>query len=273
MTCRRCSNPCRSPLRASVSSKSHHTTLGVLNPIIGSLNGFVKMMAHPMSLSDPPKDDDANSDTDSVSSGSTIGDTYLLRQFRERNVAAEIEHHVRLVDILPTVREATTDVREACIAVLSALRELIVAVNTKRYKRSHSEQDARLLALDRALSTLRTAMEDFKSDRRLLLLQPYQHLFEQADAGILKTVPLRSLYLAFVFTANLTAVSNSIVALAENVSHTAAKRKRARLWAPKGLRAIWKVLRSGRGSGEAATGEDVQKDESVESEDVKRYSA
>ncbi|TFK82815.1 hypothetical protein K466DRAFT_666286 [Polyporus arcularius HHB13444] len=243
----------------------------ILASRLGSLNGFVKMMAHPMTLADPPKEDDTNSDGDSVASGTTIGDTYLLRQFRERNIAAETEHHVRLVDILPTIREATADVRDAGIAVLGALKELIVAVNTKRYKRSHSEQDARLLELDRALSALRTAMEDFKDDKRLLLLQPYQHLFEQADAGLLKVVPLRSLYLAFVFTANLTAVSNGIVALAENVSHTAAKRRKARLWAPKGLRAIGKVLRSGRGSGEDAVGEDAQKDEDVQSEDVRRY--
>ena len=39
--------------------------------------------------------------------------------------------------------------------------------------------EVRLLELDRKLSTLRTAMEDFKADKRLLLLQPYQHLFEQ----------------------------------------------------------------------------------------------
>ncbi|RDX52625.1 hypothetical protein OH76DRAFT_172302 [Lentinus brumalis] len=52
--------------------------------------------------------------------------------------------------------QATAVVRDTGIAVLGALKELIVAVNTKRYKCSQSEQDTRLLELDRAPSALRT---------------------------------------------------------------------------------------------------------------------
>ena len=162
--------------------------------------------------------------------------------------------------------------RSAGVSVLAALKKLIVAVNTKRYKRGTAEQDAQLVELERALSALRTAIEDFKSDKRLLLLQPYQHLFEQADVGVLKTVPLRSLYTAYVFTSNLMTTSNGIVVLAEHVSHTAAKRAKPKLWFPKGMRAIWKLLRSREGAGQSAAGEDTQPEEAVEAEDRRKYS-
>lgn len=156
--------------------------------------------------------------------------------------------------------------------VLAAIQALIVTVNTKRYKRGSAEQDARLVELDGKLSALRTAMGDFKSDRRYLLLQPYQYLFEQADAGVLKNVPLRSLYVSFVFASNLTTTCNAIISLAENVKYTAAKRTKAKLWFPKGLRAIGKLLRSPIGAGQSAAGEDSQPEQTVESEDTKIYS-
>ena len=64
-------------------------------------------MINPMSLSDP-KENDAPSISDGASGHTVVGDTYLLRQFREKNVAVEAEHGVRLVDVLPTIREATS---------------------------------------------------------------------------------------------------------------------------------------------------------------------
>ncbi|KAI0635211.1 hypothetical protein C8Q77DRAFT_1106698 [Trametes polyzona] len=237
---------------------------------LGALNGFAKMMAHPMSLADH-KHDETESVSDTSTSATAVDDTFLLRQFRERNLAAEQEHNVRLIDVLPSVREATADLRAAAVDALSALQGLILAVNTNRYKRGHALQDARLASLDKALAVLRAAMDDFKAERRLVLLQPYQAVFEKLDAGAVNRIPLRALYQSFVFAANLSTVCNGILMLAEHVSETAAKRTHARLWAPKGLRAIGKLLRSGRGAGEGAVGEDPQPDDPVETEEKREY--
>ncbi|KAI0764943.1 hypothetical protein C8Q74DRAFT_1430417 [Fomes fomentarius] len=237
---------------------------------LGALSIFAKMIAHPIS---PPESysKDTDSTADTITTSVTVGDSFLLRQFREHNTIVEAENNVRLVDILPALREATAEVRATGVEVLAAIQALIVTVNTKRYKRGSAEQDARLVELDKKLSALRTAMGDFKSDRRFLILQPYQYLFEQADAGVVKNVPLRSLYLSFVFASNLTTTCNAIISLAENVNHTAAKRTKAKLWFPKGLRAIGKLLRSPLGAGQSAAGEDSQPEQTVESEDTKNY--
>ena len=82
----------------------------------------------------------------------------------------------------------------------------------------------------------------------------------------------RSLYLSFVFSSNLIVVCNAVVTLAENVIATTAKRSRARLWAPTGLRHLGKFLRESRRSVQDAVGEDGQPEETVESEDRKMFS-
>ncbi|KAI0777718.1 hypothetical protein BD413DRAFT_519071 [Trametes elegans] len=237
---------------------------------LGALNGYAKVIGNPLSVADH-QHEDTDTVSDAPSSSTAVDDTLLLRQFRERNMAAETEHRVRLIDVLPNVREATAELRVAAVAVLASLKELIVAVNTNRYKRGHVLQDARLAELDTALANLRGAVEDFKVHRRLLILEPYRDVLDKADAGAVNKVPLRSLYLSYVFAANLSAVCNGVTALAELVSETAAKRTHARLWAPKGLRAIGKLLRSGRGAGENAVGEDAQPEDAVETEERREY--
>ena len=218
------------------------------------------------------KSDTSSVNSEANSTSTAVSDGYLLRQFRELNTAAEAEHGVRLVDVLPSIREATADMRTAAADVLTALKALIIAVNTKRYRGGQAEQDARLVALDRALTGLRDAMAAFRADRRFVLLEPYGSVFERVDAGSLRNMPLRSLYLGFVFASNLTMVCTAIVTLAECVTATAAKRAHARLWAPTGLRHIWKLLREGRGEEQGVVGEDQKLEETVESVDTKKYS-
>ncbi|KAI0360638.1 hypothetical protein OH77DRAFT_1418621 [Trametes cingulata] len=233
---------------------------------LGALNGFVKVLGHPLSLADH-KHEETDSVSESTASGPISDDTFLLRQFRERNLAAETEYRVRLMDVLPSIREATAELREAGVAVLSSLQGLITAVNTNRYKRGSTLQDERLAELDKALATLRAAIEDFKTDRRLALIRPYETMLEKAESGGTSKVPLRSLYLSYVFAANLSTACNGIVTLAELVSETAAKRPRARLWAPKGIRAIGKLLRSRQGAGEDTVGEDTPPEDAVQTEE------
>lgn len=243
----------------------------VLTSKTGALNGFAKVMNNPFSPGSKQDDTESVSESD-TSDNTAVDDTFLLRQFRERNIAAEHEHNVRLVDVLPSIQEATAELRTAAVGALSALQALIVAVNTNRYRRGHALQDTRLAELDAALSTLRAAQENFKTDRRLVLLQPYRDVMDKLEMGAVNKIPLRALYQSFVFAANLAAACNGIVMLAEQVSGTAARRTRARLWAPKGLRAIVKLLRSSDGAGKGAVGEDAQPEQAVESEEKKEYS-
>ena len=235
------------------------------------MNSYYKLMTNPMSLSDP-KSDDTDSVADTASSNTIMGDTYLLRQFREKNIAVEADHNVRLVDVLPTIRAATADLRQSAIDVIVALKDLMISINTKRYRGGQVEQDARLVALDKALTELHATMDAFKTDRRLALLEPYKSVLAQVDAGTMRNIPLRSLYLSFVYAANLMVVCDGVVVCAESVAATATKRTRARLWFPTGLRHLWKFLREGRSAEQEAVGEDANLEETVEAEDTRKYS-
>ncbi|KAH9919972.1 uncharacterized protein BXZ73DRAFT_52330 [Epithele typhae] len=233
---------------------------------LASLNGFAQLMSSLLALSEEPA-----SDTESVADSqiTATGDSYLFRQFRECNAIVEQEHRVRLVDILPNIREATSEVRAAAHEVLSNIKSLVVSVNRHRWFCSSKEQDALLIELDKSLTVLKDAMEAFKNDRRFVLLQPFQPLLEHHDAGKIRNMPLRSLYLAFAFSSNLTTVCHAIQTLAETVTAIASKRKTPRLWGPTSFRHMWQVLRSARGSGQDAVGEDDTPEEPEDAEEIR----
>lgn len=127
--------------------------------------------------------------------------------------------------------------------------------------------------LDEWAEKLRGALEDFKERRRLELVEPYSELIESqgqgqsvpaaapatvtADDGeddpavdMKKSfLPLRGLFVSYVFGASLIAVADVILVLVDLVRSKVAKRRRNRLWAPKGLRALANAVVFGR-SGE-----------------------
>ncbi|OBZ77446.1 Uncharacterized protein C57A7.05 [Grifola frondosa] len=230
---------------------------------ISALNSFAKLLGHPLSMN---TDGLPHTDTDSstgTASGSA-GDTLLLRQFREHSHTAEAEFSVRIVDVLPVIEEATLELREACSAALAATQALVVCVNTKRYKRGGTEAEQHLQDVEEASANLRHAMEAFKQEKRLLLLEPFQSVFAAADT--MKMPPMRSLYAAYVFAANLMTIGSGILVLSDAISTTARRRTHTRLWLPKGLRAIGKLLRSRGQSGDRAVGEETMPEEGGESE-------
>ncbi|KAI0946571.1 hypothetical protein AcW1_010001 [Taiwanofungus camphoratus] len=223
---------------------------------IGSLQTFVKLMGHPTVASANPSSTSLPDISDKEDAPSILGDTHLFRQLQERHLAAEVEHSVRLVDVLPVIKDATIELREACIDSLACLQAVIHSVNKKRYVRdSAADTAARTVELEQSSARLRVALDEFRDTKRLLLVEPFRPVLELAQSQ--KDVPLRSLYIAYVFAANLMAVGTAILSLVEVVAATARRRKRNKLWVPKGLRMIGKVLTSRDHSSEQAVGEDA----------------
>lgn len=241
---------------------------------LGSLQTFVKLMGHPTVASANPSSTSLPDISDKEDAPSILGDTHLFRQLQERHLAAEVEHSVRLVDVLPVIKDATIELREACIDSLACLQAVIHSVNKKRYARdSAADTAARTVELEQSSARLRVALDEFRDTKRLLLVEPFRPVLELAQSQ--KDVPLRSLYIAYVFAANLMAVGTAILSLVEVVAATARRRKRNKLWVPKGLRMIGKVLTSRDHSSEQAVGEDAvpaAADKDVEKEE-RSYSA
>jgi hypothetical protein len=165
-------------------------------------------------------------------------DTFFVQQMYQRNEESEREHSLRLVDLLPRLREATAELRSAASHALNVIIGMIDFVNTTRWSwRSTadalSEQEREL---DSAAERLRGALAEFKESGRLRLLEPFEpHLGNPA-------APLRGLYVCYVFSASIVVVSEAIIAVMDTVRQTTNKRRKNRLWAPKGLRQLARAL-------------------------------
>lgn len=149
-------------------------------------------------------------------------------------------------------------------------------VNKTRWKGNAKNSDEgneglarREKELDEWAERLRISLEDFKERRRLELVEPYSALIESqgrsppAPAPVTSTsmddvdedpavdvkksfLPLRGLYASYVFGASLIAVTEVILVLVDLVRSKVAKRRRNRLWAPKGLRSLANAVLLGR---------------------------
>ena len=169
-----------------------------------------------------------------TSQSTGLTDSFLVQQMYKRNEAGERQNSLRLVDLLPLLREATSELRSAASNALTAVSGTINFVNTTRWS-WHSTTDA--LAdqenkLDSAVESLRSALSEFKATGRLRLLEPFEPHLSTTDA------PLRGLYVCYVFSASIIVVSEAILTVVETVRETTSKRRANRLWAPKGLRQL-----------------------------------
>lgn len=223
--------------------------------------------------SESPDRSTSSVNTTSTADGATTADTYLIRQMYQRNAAAEAAHSLGLLDVLPLIRRATADLRAACIAGVSAVQAFIDYINKNRYARGAGAAAAEhTRALDEAAERLAHALEQFKTSGRLVLLEPYKPLLAGADTFDARTrVPLRGLYVGYVFGASLIAVTEAVLALMDGVRATASKRSANRLWAPRSLRAVAGVLLSKRGDGKDFGEEEKVEEVKIEEAEERSY--
>ena len=176
--------------------------------------------------------DSESAEKTSQSTGLT--DTFLLRQMYQLNEAGELENSLRLVDLVPLLREATFELRSAASDALTAVSHTVNFVNTTRWRwRSTAdalvEQEHRL---DTTAERLRESLTEFKASGRLRLLKPFEpHLGT-------KGAPLRGLYVCCVFSTSIVVVAEAILTVTETLQKISSKRRKNRLWAPKGLRQL-----------------------------------
>jgi len=166
-----------------------------------------------------------------TSQSSGLTDTFLLQQMYQLNEAGELENSLRLVDLVPVLREATSELRSAASDALTAVSGTVNFVNTTRWRWGSTadaiiEQENRL---DTAAERLRETLAEFKDTGRLRILKPFEpHLGTEG-------APLRGLYVCYVFSTSIVVVAEAILTVAETLQRISSKRSKNRLWAPKGL--------------------------------------
>jgi len=219
------------PLFSVISriSKWCSTFLSQILILLDGLMSFVKYVGR--NAFNPTAPDSELVEKASLSTGLT--DTFLVQQMYQRNAESERQNSLRLVDLLPLLHEATSELRSAASNALTAVSGAIDFVNSTRWS-WHSTADTLVEQehrLDSAAEALRGALSEFKATGRLRFLEPFEpHL--GADA------PLRALYVCYVYSASIVVVSEAILNVVETVREINSKRRTNRLWAPKGLRQL-----------------------------------
>nr|GAT57032.1 predicted protein [Mycena chlorophos] len=189
-------------------------------------------------------------------------ETAMLHAILTRQTALEAEYGVRLHDVLPQLEEATRDLRRAVADTIGAAAGVIESINCTRWRKGGFKPAEAEAALDSAVTCLDKALQSFKEADRMKILAPFIPLFTaylehgNNDATALP-IPLRSLYVAYLFASNLLSVAESVQVLAGEVQDLCTKRPRRRLWPPSQLRTVWKVLVARGDSEDGAFGEDT----------------
>ncbi|KAI0055431.1 hypothetical protein BV25DRAFT_1833168 [Artomyces pyxidatus] len=211
--------------------------MGIISRING-LMSFLKYVKRGVAATVGP---DTETSALAPSTQAQSKDTYLLQQLSQRNHQREKELSLGIVDILPILKESTQELRDAAVGGIMAARSMLDFINTNRWVwrnlrqgKPSAEEDERL---DIATERLRTAMEDFKNTQRHRLLDPYMSHFTNAKTKEAQAaLPLRALYVSYVFSATFISVSEGVLVLMELVRDMNSKRRVNRLWAPRGLR-------------------------------------
>ncbi|KAJ7619832.1 hypothetical protein DFH06DRAFT_1482861 [Mycena polygramma] len=235
---------------------------------VGTLVNFDRLAGTTAQVDVPPASSSSSASSSSVPRGdSRWHETQLLRSFHTQHAALEAAHNVRPADVLPVLDACTRSMRRATIDALSAIGAEIARVNRTRWRRRTDSGESEL---DKAAASLGAAIEEFKTVRRMELLQPFAALLdvhaaaanenETNEARERELLPLRSLFIAYVFVSNMLSIAEAVQVLLGAVQDINAKRTRgARLWAPTGLRNVWWLLttKGDSGDGAAAFGEDT----------------
>ncbi|KAH9067948.1 hypothetical protein EDB87DRAFT_1700654 [Lactarius vividus] len=191
--------------------------------VVSRLNGLLSFAKHLRELPSPPEAFAFMPAPETVTS-----DTHLLHHVFNPDVTRESTLNVTLAETLPHVRDATAELRAATIEAVASVQALINGVNSDRlFSRSVSTgplEDR----LNAASEKLDAALKRFKEHGTEAILGAYGH----NPRGM----PLRSLYLGYVFGATTVILGEVVLTLVQSAAETNARRRRARLWAPSSLK-------------------------------------
>jgi hypothetical protein len=191
-----------------------------------------------------------------------FSDTHLLHHVFNPDKTRESTLKLTLTEVLPRVRDATADLRAATIEGVAAIQALINAVNSDRLFSRSGPMAPLEERLDAASDKLRDALDSFKARGPDAIIGAYGHK-PQAD------MPLRSLYLGYVFGSTTVIIGEVVLSLVQTVAETNARRRKVRLWGPSSLRHVVKALLKGRRKNEEhAFGEEEKNDAYSDEDDI-----
>jgi uncharacterized protein YjbJ (UPF0337 family) len=189
-------------------------------------------------------------------------------------------------EMLPVLDDATAPLRNACLEGLGVVKECVGYVNGNRFTRATGERDREYQErLDSALGKLRDELGAFEelNGGRERIIKPYEELIRKVGGGSgglsheqRSAIPLRSLFVLFVFAGVLVSVAESIIGLMETINKVngvsrgvaatngdagTLKTKKNRLWAPTKLGNIWSAIKAKGDERDGLLGDEVKRED------------
>jgi hypothetical protein len=240
------------PILAVVSriSMCHYLAVNSLSNV--RADGLLSFAKHLRDLPSPPEAFSYVPAPSTVSS-----DTHLLHHVFYPDVTRESTLKVTLSEVLPRIREGTADLRAATIEAVVAVQDLIDTVNNDRLLSRSGPISPLEECLEAASEKLRTALDSFKERGVGVVLGAYGTK-PRAD------LPLRSLYLGYVFCSTTVIIGDVVLSLVQTVAETSARRRKVRLWAPSSLKHVVNALLKGRRKHEEQAFGEEEKSDSID---------
>ncbi|KIY48354.1 hypothetical protein FISHEDRAFT_43559 [Fistulina hepatica ATCC 64428] len=179
--------------------------------------------------------------------------TRLHHRVQER----ERRHGHGLDDLVPILADLSADLRSACESATRTFTEWCSGCRNGRWigllRRASPEQvERRQAELVARVKTLEDALAEFQAVKRKQLLKPYEKCFDPQTGALREDIvkagavhpdmfSVRSLFTCFVFSDALEAFAERLIRLMQVVVDIDRRRPNPRLWAPTGLRKLWKL--------------------------------
>jgi hypothetical protein len=180
---------------------------------------------------------------------------HMLRAIKEQ----EKQHGHGLDDLLPLLRESSSDLRGECLSALETAIDWLGWANSHRWRFGRQVFPKGETAADglqrrrQGIADLKRVLEDYRVNRNQQLLQPFKKLFdpntgellpEGKDDGGQTGLSTRSLFLCFVFSTNLVSYATALVSLLETLADIEERNPSNRIQLPTALGSLFKVATS-----------------------------
>jgi hypothetical protein len=121
-------------------------------------------------------------------------------------------HSLHIEDIPPIIKDSTADLRQACLDGIDAVQVSIDEVNACRWCTDAATGAKYRQKFDASIAQLSAAMTAFKDTNHKMLIEPFMPLLTKPRTKEAKrALPLRPLYLSYVFATNLIVVGDSLL--------------------------------------------------------------
>ncbi|GLB36769.1 putative ER transporter, 6TM, N-terminal [Lyophyllum shimeji] len=182
--------------------------------------------------------------------------TRLQREIRER----ELRHGHDFDSLMPILEASSAELRAACESAVTRTQEWLHDCNSRRWmgyieKYDKTKGEQRHAALVAQLAALQGALQRYRDEDRLQLIQPFERFFDpvtkrrrksDSDDSSTEVFAARSLYICFVFEYALDAFAERLVKFLQILVDLDGKRPKPRLWWPSGFRKLAQKLISRR---------------------------